>query len=322
MEQPRCIAFTGIDTYFGQRLIARLASRSPSMRLVGLDSHDPPHLAPEMCFHRVDLTRPGVGADIAEILVKEQVDTIVHLAFKNAPSADRDADHEIEVAGSLEVLHACAEAKLGRLILPSTTMCYGPRLENAQQLLETTPLLGHEGAHWVVNRVQVENAVERFRVSSPDCAVTVLRHCWIMGPRFSDPFVRYFEPEWVPTLLGYDPLLQFVHEDDYLAVLEAAVLESHPGVFNVVGEGVLPLSGYLRLADKTNIALPRVLLSRIPGTPIPLASSDTAEGFHDYLKYIWVASGERLRSEFGPLTYTSQEAWSAMVSARRLQHFR
>lgn len=322
MEQPRCVAFTGIDTYFGRRLIDRLAARLGPLRLVGLDTHDPPNPTPPMHFHRVDLTRPGVGAQIAEILVKEQVDALVHLAFKQAPSTDQDADHEVEVAGSLEVLNAVAEAGTRRFVLPSTTMCYGPHLENPQQLREDAELRGHEGAHWVSNRVHVEHAVARFRESTPTCDVTVLRHCWIMGPRFVDPYVRYFDAHWVPTVLGYDPLLQFVHEDDLVDVIEKAIFESHPGVFNVVGEGVLPLSGYLRLADKRNLALPKLLLARIPGSPISLSSADSEDGFYDYLKYLWVASGERLRAEFGSLAYTSREAWSAMVSSRRLQHYR
>lgn len=328
MEQPRCVALTGIDTYFGRRLIDRLltldrqSARSGSVRLVGLDPHDRGHPSSPFRVHRVDLTQPGIGPRIAEILCKEQVDTLVHLAFKNVPSADRGADHEIEVTGSREVLSACAEANVGRFIIPSTTMCYGPRLENPHQILEDAALHGHDGAHWISNRVQVEQSVARFRDSYPDREVTVLRHCWIMGPRFVDPFVRYFEADWVPTVLGYDPLLQFVHEDDLLALFEASIFESHPGVFNVVGDGVLPLSGYLRLAGKRNLPLPKKLLSAAPGSPVTLCSADSADGFYDYLQYMWVASGERAREEFGPLTYSGQEAWSAMVTSRRLQRYR
>jgi UDP-glucose 4-epimerase len=263
-----------------------------------------------------------VAPQLAELLRKEQVDTFVHLGFKSEPSANREADTDHDVTSSLEVLDACAESPVSRLIIPSTTMCYGARLENPHQLLEDVTLHGHPAAHWVSNRVRVEQAVSRFRESNPQCDVTLLRHCWIMGPRYVDPFVRYFDSDWVPTLLGYDPLFQFVHEDDFLAVLEASVLEAHPGVFNVVGDGVLPLSGYLRLAGKRRFALPKTLLSAVTGSPVALSASDTADGFYDYLKYMWVASGDRVRQEFGPLTYSSQEAWSAMVTSRRLRRYR
>lgn len=322
MEQLRRVALTGIDSFFGRRLIESLSAHSDRLRLIGLDSGDRCRPSSMMQVHRVDWTRPGVAPLIAEILGEQQIDTLVHLAFKSVPSADRDADYACDVVGSLEILNACALANVRRLIIPSTTMCYGPRLQNPHQILEDAALRGHDGAHWVSHRVEVEQSVARFRESNPDCEVTVLRHCWIMGPRFVDSFVRYFESDWVPTLLGYDPLLQFVHEDDLLARFERSIFESHPGIFNVVGDGVLPLSGYLRLAGKHNLPIPRGLLSLSGSSPIPLSSSDSADGFYDYLKYIWVASGDRAREEFGPLTYTSREAWTAMVSSRRLRRYR
>ena len=38
---------------------------------------------------------------------------------------------------------------------------------------------------------------------------------------------------------GYDPLMQFLHEVDALSALKLAVLREAPGVFNIVGDGVL-----------------------------------------------------------------------------------
>lgn len=322
VEDRRCIAITGVDTYFGRRLIERWAASGRDVKLVGIDARDPRRPLPSLDLHRFDLTAPGVGASLAEALAKEHVDTLVHLAFKTVPTSNGDADHELEVRGSQEVIHACGEAGVRRLVVPSSTMCYGARLENPQRLSEDARLRGHAGAHWVANRVQVESALSRFRHSQTGCEITVLRHCWIMGPGYLDPFVRYFEGEWVPTLLGYDPLLQFLHEDDWLDVLEMASLESHPGVFNVVGKGVMPVSGYLRLAGKINLPLPRPLLSVASGSPVSLAPGDVADGFFDYLKYMWVASGDRARAEFGPPLYTSREAWMAMVGARRFDGHR
>jgi len=60
----------------------------------------------------------------------------------------------------------------------------------------------------------------------------------------------------VPTVLGRDPRLQFVHVDDALEVLYRSVVESHAGTFNVAGPGVLTLSQAIRRAGR--IAAPVV----------------------------------------------------------------
>ena len=152
--------------------------------------------------------------------------------------------------------------------------------------------------------------------------MTVLRPCWIMGPRHSDPVVSYFEPSLVPTLLGYDPLLQFVHEEDCLRVFEKAVLERHPGVYNVVGRDVLPLSTLLRAAGKRSLpVLPR-LLHRLRAVPSQAQTGDRPEGFYDYLRYLWVAAGEKGFAAFGEPEYSTREAWMSFVSSRRMRRYR
>ena len=84
-----------------------------------------------------------------------------------------------------------------------------------------------------------------------------------MGPTHCDPVVRHFACPVVPMLLGYDPLLQFVHEEDCLEAFEQAMLDAHPGVYNVVAPGALPLSTLLRLAGNARAPLPAPLLYRM-----------------------------------------------------------
>jgi UDP-glucose 4-epimerase len=51
-------------------------------------------------------------------------------------------------------------------------------------------------------------------------------------------------------MLGFDPRLQFVHEDDVVHALEHATLGEYPGVFNVAADGVLALSEAISLLGK------------------------------------------------------------------------
>ena len=51
-------------------------------------------------------------------------------------------------------------------------------------------------------------------------------------------------------------------------------------------------------------------------------SGDPPAGFYDYLRYLWVADGERGWNAFGEPVYTTREAWISFVSARRMRRYR
>ena len=322
VNHPNCVAITGLGTFLGTGLAERLLALPDGPRVLGVDLRRPLRFEGRLPHYPVDLTQPHAADQMADVFQHDGVDVVVHLAFRRAPTADLELDHELETIGSLQVLHACQAAKVRRLVLASSTMLYGPRPDNPNFLAEATELQGHPDAHCVQNRVQVEEMTRDWSRRHPEVEVSVLRHCWVMGPEYDDAIVRYFENAVVQTLLGYDPLLQFIHEEDLLDVFERAALESHPGVFNVVGRGVLPLSTLLALAGKKNMRLPKTLLYRLAHYPAQGQTGDPPAGFYDYLRYLWVADGERAWQEFGEPGYSTKEAWISFVSSRRMRGYR
>ena len=60
----------------------------------------------------------------------------------------------------------------------------------------------------------------------------------------------------IPTVLGFDPRLQFLHESDLLEVLRHAALGDVSGTFNVAGDGILMLSQAIRRIGRTSLPLP------------------------------------------------------------------
>jgi len=150
----------------------------------------------------------------------------------------------------------------------------------------------------------------------------VLRACWPIGPSFWNRVTAYLSLPVVPVPLGFDPLLQLVHEEDALFAFLRATLERHPGVYNVVGKNVLPLSSLLRMAGKTVLPIPPPLLFRLRYVPSQRQTGDPPEAFYDYLRYLWVADGERGFAAFGEPAYTTQEAWLSFVGHRRMRRYR
>jgi UDP-glucose 4-epimerase len=318
---PGVVAVTGILGWLGSRLLSRL-SRSEGVRVIGLDERRPMRLDERARYHRIDLTQPTADGSLARILEKERVEVLVHTAFHDDPSSDLELDHELETIGSLHVMHACAAAKVKRLVVASSTMLYGPRPDNPNFLDETHALRGHPDAHAVRDRVEMESLLAEWAERHPDVEVTVLRTCWTFGPEFWNRVVAYFALPVVAVPLGYDPLLQLVHEEDVLRAFEQAALRPHPGIYNVVGNGVLPVSTLLRLGGRRALRLPTTLLSRLAYFPSQAQTGDPPAAFYDYLRYLWIADGRKGWDAFGEPHYSTKEAWISFVSSRRMRRYR
>jgi len=100
---------------------SRRSAPSPLHRVPSLDGFGLPSQPAKDCtgpplIHRIDLTEPTADGRIAEILERERVEAFVHAAFRNEPTPDLETDHEVETIGSLHVMHACAAAKVRRLL--------------------------------------------------------------------------------------------------------------------------------------------------------------------------------------------------------------
>jgi UDP-glucose 4-epimerase len=89
-----------------------------------------------------------------------------------------------------------------------------------------------------------------------------------------------------------------------------------------VGSGVLPVSALFRLARTRTIPLPAPLLDRVSYYPSQGQTGDPPAAFFDYLRYLWVADGQRGWDAFGEPVYSTKEAWISFVSSRRMRRYR
>jgi UDP-glucose 4-epimerase len=319
----RSVAITGLGSFVGGRIAARLLDAPNPPHVVGVDLVLPRRLEGRIAFHRVDLTEPTADSQTAEILGKERCEALLHAAFFESPHASVEYAHELEVIGSLHAMNAAAAAGVGKLVVASTAQVYGAHPDNPNYLSEDAPLRGHPDAHAVRDRVEMERLLALFAARHPALVVTSLRPCSIAGPSSASPLLRHLEADRVTTLLGYDPLLQFLHEEDWLDAVEAALERDARGAFNLAGGGVLPLSTLLRIAGKRSLPLPHPLLYRFEYLSSLSRSGDAPAGFYDYLRFLWVVDTERARRELGfEPAYTTQEAWMSFVVSRRLRRYR
>ena len=316
----RAVAVTGAAGFLGSNLVGSLEEDERIGRIVAIDSAPCPTAGKKTRFYEVDLTQPSAEARVAEILAAERVDAIAHLAFLAEPSHATAWAHELESVGTMHVTVAARQAKVRKLVLWSHTWLYGAHPSNPNFLTEKHPLRAPRSEPFFADKIEAEEQARKLAQRSPGVVVTILRMAPILGPTVHNAFSRYLARKIVPTMMGFDPLVQFLHEVDAIAALHLALLRDVPGTFNIVGDGVLPLSTVIKLAGR--IALP---------VPHPLARTLTALGwvaqlveapptFLKYLRFLCVADGARARVALGfSPAYTSREALLDFVSAQRLR---
>jgi UDP-glucose 4-epimerase len=262
---PRVVLVTGVSRYLGAQVAARLAADSRIERVFGLDDREPTGTPLD---DRVEFVRAEPHqAELVTVLAGNRVETVVHLAIASAadPNAGgRAAMKEQNVIGTMQLLAACQQApELRKIVFRSSTAAYGASFRDPAVFTEDTEPRDTPRGGFARDVLDVEGYVRGFRRRRPDVAATVLRFAPFIGRRANTSLTRYFSRPVVPTVLGRDPRLQFVHVDDALEILHRAVTENHPGTFNVAGAGVITLSQAVRRAGRIGVPIPEPGLSAL-----------------------------------------------------------
>jgi UDP-glucose 4-epimerase len=170
--------------------------------------------------------------------------------------------------------------------------------------------------------VDAERSVEDFAARHPDKVVTSLRFAQGLGPSLRTSVTQLFDVVAVPMILGFDPRVQFVHEDDIVGCLEHAVHHDLPGAYNCAGDGVLALTEAISLLGKAPApilppwgtglaagALARTGLVRIPPELLNL------------LRFGRGVDNRRIKAAGYRFRYTTRETVQKLAEHQRLARF-
>jgi UDP-glucose 4-epimerase len=292
-------------------------------RIVCLDVKAPRTAGPKSRAYELDLTMPSAEERLAEIFGAEGVDTVVHLAFLSSPTHTSAWAHELESVGTMHVLNACRRSRVRKIVMWSLTLLYGAHPTNPNFLSEKHPLRSSRHEPFFQDKISAEEEVLRFGKPGRGVVATVLRTAPILGPTVENFLTRYLSHRLVPTVLGFDPLWQCLHEADAVAAFRLAILRDAPGVFNIAGDGVLPLHTVVRLVGRTALPLPRSLTRTVAGALWIAQLAEAPPSFCDFLQYLCVADNSHAARVLGfRPAYTSREAVIDFASAQRLRDVR
>jgi UDP-glucose 4-epimerase len=305
---------TGVARPMIARFARRLAARDDVDLVVGVDVQAPARLGAGE-FLRADLGNPVVGAT----LVDSEIDTLVHAAVNSQPRAagGRRRLKEHNVIGSMHLFAAAQHAEhLRTLVLKSSTAVYGSSAGDPAQFSEDHPL-DRRARGFGRDMIDVEGYAVGLDRRRPDLAVTMLRFANFIGGADDAALAGFFRLPVVPSVLGWDPRLQFCHADDAVAVLTRAVLHPVGGTFNVAGPGALYLSQAIRQAGRAHVLVPSPLVDATASLLLRTGRVDAPVDQLPFLRFGRVVDVTKLEEEFGYVPrWTTTEAFRAFLEHR------
>lgn len=286
------MAATGGQSFVMRKLYTLLPSLLEIKKLVIFDIQPPLCNDPRIEYYELDLTLPESRREMARILKDEHVDVFLHAAFLWNPVRDRVWAHEIESVGTEYTISACIEAKIKKIILTSSTLLYGARHNNPLKIKEEHPLNTEEFPN-LKDKAGAERTVRKFAEKHPDIVITVLRSAMVMGPSVDSYLGRILSRPVVPVLLGYDPMVQLLHEDDFIQAYIQALRGDYPGIFNIVPTDHLPLSIVLKIGGRRGLPLPNLISKRLFQGLYASDLTDFPPSFLNYLRFPVLADGSK-----------------------------
>ncbi|MET8684355.1 NAD-dependent epimerase/dehydratase family protein [Streptomyces sp. NPDC004732] len=321
----KVVLVTGVARQLGGRFVRRI-QRDPDVdRVVAVDAVPPEHHLGGADFVRADIRQPA----IARVLAEHSVDTVVHMDVTatalggRGGRGGRGSVKETNVIGTMQLLGACQKSPtVQRLVVKSSTSVYGSAPKDPAVFTETTPPKSLPSGGFAKDAVEVEGYVRGFARRRPDVAVCVLRFANILGPAADSPLAEYFSLPVLPTVFGYDPRLQFVHEDDAVEVLRLASHDPqrgtlNSGTFNVAGDGQLLLSQCSRRLGRPTVPVLLPAVTWVGSALRTVGMSDFSPEQIRLLTHGRVVATRQMRETLGfRPKYTTAETFADFVRSR------
>lgn len=289
--QSDAVLVTGICGNLGRRVARHLHRMGP---VVGLDRRRFPSKPKDIEHHSMDPRRHRVE----EVFRSTQIGALVHLGVMHDPRSDDEEQHVWNLGGLSRLLEYSSRHGVKKVVLLSSANVYGPRPDNAQFLREDSPLLASGSLASMRDLVELDMLAQSFFWKYPNIETVILRPAHILGTVHNAPS-NYLRLKVAPTLMGFDPMIQAIHQDDVVRGIQLALRPGVRGIYNLAGPPPLPLSRMLRLLGRTALPVPHTLARFALGRLWNLRMTSFPAPELDFVRYVCMVDDGRARASLG-----------------------
>jgi UDP-glucose 4-epimerase len=289
---PATVLVTGIAGNLG-RVLAKLLHTET--HVVGIDRRPFLGRPKDIDHHQVDIRK----ARVEEAFRRHPVEALVHLGIMHDPRMPFSEAHSFNVLGTHKILDLCVRHGVKKVVVLSSANVYGPMPENSSFLPEETPLMAADRFSEVRDLVELDMYAQSFMWKHPEIETVILRPVNIVGPTVRNAPSNYLRLERPVTVMGFDPMVQLIHEDDVCRAMVLALRPGVRGVFNVTGPGEVPLSAVLSELGRKPIPVPHPILRPLLRRAFDAGLAGFPPDEVDHIQYLCMVDGSRAARELG-----------------------
>lgn len=289
------VLITGIAGGRGQLVARKLLRRSPSYRVCGVD-RTPWEGRPRGVSVAVTDVRKRRFEDVIR---RERPDAIVHLASIRHFNVHPAIRHEVNVNGTRRLIDFSVSHGVKQVVVFSSSYVYGALPENPYYMDESFPLNSSRTYPEMRDLAEMDMLASAYLWKYPEVAIAILRPVNVLGHHVHSAIGRYLRHERVPTVMGFNPMMQFLHEDDCAEAIVLTIEHELRGVFNVVGPGAVPLHVAIHEVGSRPMPLPQAIAIPVIGQLFRWGLYAFPPRAIDFAKYQCTLDGSRFRAATG-----------------------
>jgi UDP-glucose 4-epimerase len=229
MAEKKTVLVTGAAGSLAKRVISQLHGR---YKVIAVDFRRKVETDAGVLSYKVEIFKRG----FEDIFRDHKIDAVIHIGRIFAHETTRQNRYNANVLGTKKLFDLCRKYGVKQVMIHSTYYVYGASAYNPALLDEDAPLKASEVTQDLVDSVELESLAKIHMWRHPELNITILRPCNVLGPGVRNSMSLLLSRPVAPVLMGFSPLMQFLHVDDMADAMVLAFEKNKPGIYNVAPE--------------------------------------------------------------------------------------
>lgn len=308
------VLVTAAASRLGGLVVAELERQSDVATVIAVDDHAPP--AP---FATAEFVRLAAGhVQLARVVRGAAVDVLVDLRAAAAVAVLDERALRAHATVTGRVGEACLDhgSSVRRLVTVGSVHRYGwPR--DLPAFIGEEVVVGDPRSPLQRGLAEIEAAATATAARRPDLELATVRMADPVGPAGTGVLQAADRLPLLPTVLGFDPAIQVVHEQDAARAVAHVVVAALTGVYVVAADGTLALSEALRELGRSHAPLLPPWGTGLLAGVLQRAGVGAAHELAGQLRHGRGLDNRRLKATGFGYRSTTREALRAAAGVRR-----